>query len=126
VGDLRADIGPSSRTSRQQDPTRISRYKERALRPTYGGVAIPEYREGGWADAAFIEQRSDLLQKIGIFLEEKAGTAGDVLGFGTKISCTWKDTAHYQDTDWWKFQQAVRSHLDECWSVLRARLPDLA
>jgi hypothetical protein len=125
VGDLRADIGPSSMTSHQQDPTRISRYRQRALRPAYGGVAIPEYQEGSWADAAFIEQRSDLGQRIGIFLEEKAGTAGDALGFGTRIPCTWKDPVHYQDTDWWKFQEAVRSHLAECWGVLAARLLDL-
>jgi hypothetical protein len=126
VEDLRADIGPSSQTSRQQDPARIGRYKQRALGPAYGNVAMPEYQEGSWADAAFIEQRSDLGQRIGIFLEEKAGTAGDALGFGTRMPCTWKDTAHYQDTDWWKFQEAVRSHLAQCWDVLVARLPDLA
>jgi hypothetical protein len=50
VGDLRADIGLSSKTSRRQDPARVSRYKQRALRPTYGGVAIPEYQEGNRQD----------------------------------------------------------------------------
>ena len=125
VIDFRADIGSPSRSSRRTDPARIARYRQRALTAAYGGMAIPEYREGSWADAAFIEQRSDLAQRIGIFLEEKAGTTGDALGFGTKISCAWKDTGHYQDTDWWKFQMAVRSHLEECWEVLQRRLPGL-
>jgi hypothetical protein len=125
VSDLRTDIGSSSRSNRQTDPARIVRYKQRALTAAYGGMAIPEYKDGSWADAAFIEQRSDLAQRIGIFLEEKAGTTGDALGFGTKISCSWKNTSQHQDTDWWKFQVAVRSHLEECWEVLQRRLPGL-
>ena len=126
VSDLESDIGPSSKASRQQDQIRIDRYKARTATVPYGGTLIPEYREAKWADAAFIEQRSDLKQRIVIFLEEKAGMAGDALDFGTRVPCTWKNTAYYQDTDWWKFQEAVRAHLDDCWSVLTNRLPSFA
>ena len=55
---------------------------------TVGGIAMPEYQEAKWADAAFIEQVTDLKQKIAILMEEKAGMAGDVLDFGTRMACT--------------------------------------
>jgi hypothetical protein len=125
VIDLKTDVGPSSKTSQQLDRARIDRYKARAGTVAYGGVPMPEYRLARWADAAFVQQRSDLKQQIAIFLEEKTGMAGDALGFGTRVSCSWKDTANYQNTDWWKFQVAIQSHLDECWGVLETRLPDL-
>jgi hypothetical protein len=123
--DLRADIGTSSKNNRRRDQTRIDRYKARALAADYGGIPIPEYQEAKWADAAFIEQRSDLKIRIAVFMEEKAGPVGDVVGFGTRMPCTWKDDVNYQQTDWWKFQKAVQAHLDECWTVLSTRLPDL-
>lgn len=126
VSDLRTSIGPSSRASPPHDQSRIERYKQLALTPPYGGVPMPEYREASWADAAFIEQRSDLEEQIAVYLEKKTGMVGDILGFGTRIPCTWKNPAGYQQTDWWKFQDAVRSHLAECWDVLMKQLPDLA
>jgi hypothetical protein len=125
VHDLRADIGPSSSTSNIRDPDRVARYKRRALSEPYGGVAIPEYRSGQWADAAFVEQRADLSQKIAVYLEEKMGMVGDVLDFGTRIACTWRDPGNRARYDWFRFQEAVKSHLDECWKVLIKRLPDL-
>lgn len=125
VADLKADIGPSSRSSAPHDPARIARYQQRALTKNYGGVPIPEYHVGKWADAAFVEQRSDLKQKFAIYAAENAGVAGDILNFDTPLACTWKDPVNYTQTDWYRFQQAVRSHLDECWGVLTRRLPDM-
>jgi hypothetical protein len=126
VDDLEADIGPSSEQAFALDAARIDRYKHRALTPAYGAVPIPEYKEAQWADAAFNEQRSDLGEQIAIYLAEHAGLAGDILDFGTAIPCTWKDPAGRTETDWYRFQEAVRSHLDECWGVLKLRLPDVA
>lgn len=125
IADLRSDIGPSSRTSGPTDPTRIARYRQRAMTASYGASAIPDYQEGKWADAAFVEQRADLGPRIATFMAENAGLAGDILDFGTRLTCTWKDAATYKQTDWYRFQEAVRSHLDECWGVLAKRLPDL-
>jgi hypothetical protein len=125
VADLASDIGPSSRAATALDEGRIERYRQRALSPEYGASPIPGYREARWADAAFNEQRSDLSEQIAIYLARHGGLVGDILDFGTSIPCTWKDPANRTETDWYKFQEAVRSHLDECWDVLRLRLPDL-
>jgi hypothetical protein len=126
LADLREDIGPSSRDAPPLDPVRIARYQKRALSKGYGGTAIPEYQEAKWADAAFIEQRSDLLPRIATFLAEHAGLAGDILEFGVRMPCTWKDPANARQTDWYRFQEAVKAHLEECWDVLIKRLPDIA
>jgi hypothetical protein len=125
VSDLRADIGPSSKLTAALDPRRIARYKARALAPAYGGTAMPDYRQGKWADAAFIEQRGNPLRHAVIWLAEHAGLIGDVLDFGTRMPCTWRDPATREQTDWYKFQQAVRSHLEECWNVLTRNMPEL-
>ena len=49
-----------------------------------------------------------------------------MLRLGTSMKCTWRDPVHYRDTDWYKFQEAVKAHLDECWEVLVRDLPELA
>ena len=123
--DLRADIGPSSRTSTPRDAGRIARYKQRALSEPYGGSPIPDYREHQWADEAFIERRSDLSQQIAIYVAKNAGLVGDILDFGTRLQCTWRDPAMRKQTHWYRFQEAVKAHLDECWDMLTRQLPDL-
>lgn len=123
--DLRADIGASRRLTAQLSKRRIARYRARALTETYGATPMPRYRVGRWADRAFIEQRADLLPSIAIFLREHTGIAGDALGFGTRLRCTWRDPATREQTDWYKFQMAVRSHLEECWNILTATMPEL-
>jgi hypothetical protein len=126
TADLAYDIGPSSTATTALDAARIERYERRARSLEYGATPIPEYREARWADAAFKEQRSDLSEQIAVYLARNAGLAGDILDFGTAIHSTWKDPANRTETDWYRFQEGVRSHLDECWGVLRLRMPDLA
>jgi len=126
VADLKADIGPSSPSARPGDPTRAARYRLRALGAEYGGRPIPEYRVGGWSEEALVETRADVVTKLAVLLEEHAGRAGDILGFGTRIPCTWKDPARYRETNWFKFQEAVKAHLEECWGVLARRIPEIA
>ncbi|HZU63181.1 MAG TPA: DUF6765 family protein [Novosphingobium sp.] len=121
VGDLRADIGTPSPTSASPE-TRISRYKARALQPAYGGHPIPDYREGAWQDAAFAEQRANLGNEIDTWVELHTGLASDVLTVAP-MTYTWKNPATRQDTDWFKFQEAVKAHLDECWGLLVQRIP---
>ncbi len=126
VADLTHDIGPSSPTSIALDPARIERYRKRALKPEYGGTAIPEYQLARWADEAFIEKRAGLATRLAEIVGRHTGLAGDILEFGTRLSFTWKDPQHCQDTDWFKFQEAVKAHLSECWVLLQRRFPELA
>jgi len=126
LADLKLDIGPSSEHSLAEDPARIQRYKNRALTAPYGRLAIPEYSVGKWADAAFVEKRADVAIKLEIFMDENAGIIGDALDFGTRMPCTWINPAQYKETDWFKFQEAVRSHMDECWGVLIKQDPAFA
>ena len=123
--DLRADIGPSRRLTAQLSRRRIARYRARALTTPYGATPIPRYRVGRWADEAFVEQRADLLPSIAIWLREHTGIAGDALGFGTRLPYTWRHPESRQQTDWYRFQEAVKSHLTECWDVLMATMPEL-
>jgi hypothetical protein len=125
VADLRSDIGPPSADSAPRE-SRVARYNARALTAPYGSTPIPDYQEGKWSDAAFVEKRAEITTKLAIYLAEHAGVVGDTLSFGVRMECTWKDPPRYQDTDWFKFQDAVKSHVEECWGVLLRSLPDIA
>jgi hypothetical protein len=124
--DLAADIGPSRATSTQRDPARIERYHRRALSADYGGMPMPEYRIGKWADDAFIEQRTGLKTQLVEFVGRHMGLAGDILEFGTRMPFTWRNPDKFRETHWYRFQEAVRSHLTECWGVMLRRFPELA
>jgi hypothetical protein len=125
LADLKADIGEPSTVSAPKD-LRIQRYQQRALTQPYGATAIPDYLESKWADDAFVEKRADIKTKLAAFMTEHAGMAGDMLNFGIRMECTWKDPARFKQTDWFLFQEAVKSHLDECWGVLQNRLANIA
>jgi hypothetical protein len=124
--DLAADIGPSSSTSGPRDLARIERYHRRALSPEYGGTPMPEYRVSKWADDAFIEQRAGMKTQLVEFIGRHTGLAGDILEFGTRMPFTWREPAKFRETHWYRFQEAVKSHLSECWDVLLGRFPELA
>ena len=121
VADLRADIGPPSPAS-APPASRIDRYKERALAPAYGGQLIPDYQPGAWADAAFVEQRRNLGNEIDTWLATHAGLASDTLTLHP-MTYTWKDPDTCKTTDWFRFQEAVKAHLDECWALLHQHMP---
>lgn len=121
---LKEDIGPPATISAPREQ-RIERYRRRALSSAYGATMLPDYRSGDWSDAAFIEQRADLLTRVEIYIAEHAGIAGDILAFGTRMPCTWKEPSRYRETQWFRFQEAVKAHLDECWEILKREFPDL-
>jgi hypothetical protein len=123
AADLKADIGTPSETSAPRE-ARIARYKARARTPPYGATPLPDYVLGQWSDAAFVEQRSDIATRFEAFVSG-LGIAGDVLSFGAHMQCTWKDPQRFPETDWFKFQEAVKAHLEECWEVLVKRFPEL-
>ena len=125
IADLRADIG-SPTTNSAPSEQRVGRYKLRSLESPYGGVAMPEYRQGEWADAAFVEQHADLVIRIEEYIAEHAGVAGDILAFGTRMPVSWKEPLHYRETEWYRFQEAVKAHLEECWALLKSLFPDIS
>jgi hypothetical protein len=57
---------------------------------------------------------------------QRAGLISDALAARTHISCSWKDPTQRFETDWYKFQEAIRFHLDERRDVFAKRLPELA
>jgi hypothetical protein len=95
------------------------------LTPAYGAKVLPDYQKGKWSGAAFLENGADLSTRLDSFMADHAGVAGDVLDFGTRMQCTWRDAANYKESDWFKFQEAVLSDLNECWGVLAKRFPDI-
>ena len=72
------------------------------------------------------EKRAEITTKLAIYLAEHAGVVGDTLSFSVRMPCTWIDAPGYQNTDWFKFQDAVKSHIEECWAVLLKSVPDIA
>lgn len=125
VSDLIMDIGgPDDGNLHAAD--RIGRYHRRALSQSYGHAPIPVYDPSAWANAALNQEQGnvfDWLQKVVI---EKAGDYGDLIRQGTRAQCTWKNINTYKQTDWFKFQEAIRTHLDECWAILVKAIPDAA
>jgi hypothetical protein len=111
LADLKADIGPSSAQSAARDPVRIQRYRLRALEAAYGSAPLPDYVEAQWADEAFVEKRADVKTKVLEFVARHAGIAGDIVELGTRMQFTWADPDSRQDTHWYKYQEAVKSHL---------------
>jgi hypothetical protein len=84
-----------------------------------------EWPVGADPDAAFVEQRADFVTRIESYVAEHAGIAGDILAFGTRMPYSWKDPSRHRGTEWYRFQEAVKAHLDECWALLTSRFPDM-
>jgi hypothetical protein len=86
---------------------RIERYKE--LGHEMLGYDIPEYDEYGWFEAAVNEKVRGLRDR-----SDSSLTRWDPW---TDIY-TWKKPRKYRETDWYKFQQAVKVHQDTTWGIL--------
>jgi len=123
--DLKEDIGPPTTTAVRCNPVRIRRYQQRALSRDYGGAPIPDYRPAQWADAAFIEKHGGLGERLAKFVAQHTGLAGDVLEFGARMQYSWQDPDNFRETHWYRFQEAVKSHLDDCWGILARQIPEL-
>lgn len=115
--DLDADIGPPDP---HDDPllrsARIARYRQRALSEPYGGLPLLAYDEYGWFNAAVAEDGARLRQRLDEFLSLFA----DYVDQTTAIPCTWRDPSSYQQTDWYRFVEAVKAHQNACWAILAA------
>jgi hypothetical protein len=125
VSDLYMDIGgPDDKNL--QVANRIGRYHRRALSPTYGATAIPIYDPNAWTNAALNQAEGNVFDWLHNVAIKKAGDYGDLIRGGMRAQCTWRDVNTYKQTDWYEFQEAIRAHLDECWSILVNAIPDAA
>jgi hypothetical protein len=124
VDDLDADIGVPDNANLQV-AARIERYVARSLTAPYGGVAIPLYGVGEWFAEA-IEENRDAVNADAVaasassLLRDLKSFAGDVLADSRRPQVTWRnpDAAVYQKYHWYRFQEAVKGHLDECEAML--------
>lgn len=104
AADLRNDLGwaiGDRDDANRLRKTRIARYKELALRPAYGGTALPDYDEDQWFDEAVNEDVRGLRDRKNI-LPVETTLFHDIY--------TWKTAQPYQQTHWYLFQEAVKAH----------------
>lgn len=91
-------IGKTDKNNDRKDE-RISGYCRLGKNQDCGEKEIPEYVKNSWFDEAINED-----------------------GFKPIVSdLTWKDSTKYKDTNWYKFQEAVKQHQNETWDILKGR-----
>ena len=98
-------------TNADDKEERIKSYNKLALQDEYGGENVPAYNEYRWFDKAVKEEPPDSL------LEE-------INPLGIIESYTWKDINKYQETHWFKFEEAVKEHQQEATKILEPVLAD--
>jgi hypothetical protein len=106
VKDLEIAIGEVDQ-SNSNDKARIERYKE--LSQEKLGYEIPEYDEYQWFEEAVNEKVRGLRDRSDEYLAR-----WDPL---TDIY-TWRKPRKYKETNWYKFQQAVKVNQDTTWGIL--------
>jgi uncharacterized protein DUF6765 len=113
--DLDRDIGPADPHSDEALRTaRIARYQTRAKLPAYGATALPDYDEYAWFNAAVHEDGARLRQ----WLDARLDMAADYVDQTLIVPCSWSDPAAFDQTDWYRFVEAVKSHQNACWAIL--------
>jgi hypothetical protein len=127
VADLEQDIGAADQTNAQV-AARIGRYIARSRQAEYGGIEIPNYFDGEWFSEAIMEDHDTVESNAKVdagasIFTDLAAFAGDFFADQRRQSVTWKnpDPAAYQASHWYRFNQAVKSHLGECKDMLVAR-----
>jgi hypothetical protein len=123
AADLTADIGVADNDNVLVDQ-RIARYNHRALSRPYGGTTISAYQKDAWPNKALNQLEGNIFMWLHDRAIEQAGDYGDLIREGRRAECAWKNPAQYKQTDWYKFQEAIRSHLDECWEILLKNIPE--
>jgi hypothetical protein len=129
LADLNADIGPQDDTNESKD-WRVANYTRRGASLPYGGMPIPEYVLGTWFSEAIADSRDDVMDKLKLnlhipVLSDIVDFASDVFADGNRQAVAWRnpDPAVYKEANWFKFQEAVKSHLAECTELLRREQP---
>ena len=106
--DLSRAIGERDQVNGNSE-ARVSRYLQLAKRPRYGGRDLPVYDEDLWFDDAVNEDvrglrdRSDnVLLRIDPFTDRY----------------TWKSGPPYQQSHWYRFQEAIKTQQEHAWDIL--------
>jgi hypothetical protein len=119
--DLAEDIGEPSTGAIAGDQLRIGRYCARALTSPYGGQAMPSYQPEEWFEEALQEDRKSIVDKFKDEVNKVADRLGDysdLIRQDLRINCSWKDVTSYTSTNWYRFQEAVKTTYAETWSAL--------
>jgi hypothetical protein len=125
--DLDADIGDRDDQNANVE-ARIQRYIARGATSLYGGLRIPRYVVGTWFKEAIAEERDEVARKtvsqIPIpYLSDIMDALEDVIADGNRQNVSWRnpDPRVYKTSNWFRFQEAVTEHLNECWAMLQPR-----
>jgi hypothetical protein len=105
-------IGTKDQGNKYKDD-RIARYMKKAKSPAFGGIAIKEYDEDKWLDAAVNEHVKFLRDRSLEIMDY------DMSRFDPCTDeYTWKDSDQYKDTNWYRFQIAVKDHQKNTLDIL--------
>ncbi len=117
VKDISKAIGEKDQKNKYKKE-RIKRYKKLSLKEEYGKKELKDYDIYKWMDQIVNENikffrlrsKSEWLRLVKILIF-------NVISF-FKNSYSWKDISSYKDTNWFKFQEAVKVHQEETTDVL--------
>jgi len=121
--DLAEDIGEPSTRAIAWDQLRIGRYCARAFTAPYGGQAMPSYQAEAWFEEALQEDRKSIVDQFKAEVDklaDKLGDYGDLIRQDLRIDCSWRDAESHASNNWYRFQEAIKTHYEETWSALMA------
>jgi len=99
---------------------RINRYKELARQHAYGATEIEEYIEYEENEKHKVKWFQDAVRREPRKKEQQRTAGRDVTA---SYNYFWKDDENYTETDWYKFQVAVKRHQKEAIDYLKENVP---
>jgi hypothetical protein len=108
LADLEEAIGGRDQTNAGK-AERIGRYRALSVSPAYGGTEMPVYDSDAWIDGALKEDVRGLRDRSDFTLA-RWDPLCDVY--------SWKNRRSYRQTDWYRFQEAVKRHQNSAWEIL--------
>ncbi|WP_051534280.1 DUF6765 family protein [Desulfitibacter alkalitolerans] len=117
VRDISEAIGEADQINKYRD-ARIERYKKIALSNEYGRIKLKEYDPDDWMDEAVNENIKGFRMrgKKAVFRFIKSSISNTITSF--KDVYSWKKPGKYEETNWYKFQEAVKAHQKEAEALL--------
>jgi len=118
VRDIRKAVGQIDQDNKRVED-RIARYRKLALKSEYGGCVLPRYDEDSWFDQA-IQERVRFFRIRGkhVWSRTLRSYIADHLKKVRDIY-VWKSLIGYQETHWFKFQEAVKAHQKAATEILK-------
>jgi len=110
LADLETAIGGHDQKN-ERTGERQSRYRQLSGQAGYGGTGLPAYDGEQWLDEALNEEVRGLRDRADFTLACWDPLA-DVY--------SWQDRRNYRQTDWYRFQEAVKDHQNTAWEILSA------